>query len=251
MQSLCTLRDRCRHRPRNTRYQADATPYLGRTCTGWIAPACGWRTYSITLSARASNVSGTVTPIAVAVLRLITRLELCRLFDRQVFRLSAAHDFCNKTCCLPIDQRKTGAVSDETTLFRHFRVLVDRWQPWAAARSITIRRLNENSAAVSTFNAVVPDALALSIAGAIWSGALALKTTSSAPRARPAFSRAWSSDACVIRGSARTATAQKNKNKTPSSRTHSGLYTVVFDLGSFNRAAGVSGGGTGVLRGRA
>jgi hypothetical protein len=28
---------------RNTRYQADATPYLGRTFTGWIAPACGWR----------------------------------------------------------------------------------------------------------------------------------------------------------------------------------------------------------------
>ena len=44
MQSLCTLRDHCRQWPRNTRYQADATPYLGRTCTGWIAPACGWRT---------------------------------------------------------------------------------------------------------------------------------------------------------------------------------------------------------------
>src|SRR5262249_45240481 len=28
--------------------QADATPYLGRTFTGRIAPACGWRTYSIT-----------------------------------------------------------------------------------------------------------------------------------------------------------------------------------------------------------
>jgi len=39
MQSLCTLRNRCRQRPRNTRYQADATPYLGRTFTGWIAPA--------------------------------------------------------------------------------------------------------------------------------------------------------------------------------------------------------------------
>jgi hypothetical protein len=38
----------CRQWPRNARYQADATPYLGRTCTGWIAPACGWRTYSIT-----------------------------------------------------------------------------------------------------------------------------------------------------------------------------------------------------------
>jgi hypothetical protein len=31
---------------------------LGRTCTGWIAPACGWRTHSITSSARASNVGG-------------------------------------------------------------------------------------------------------------------------------------------------------------------------------------------------
>src|SRR6202045_5092198 len=26
------------------------TPYLGRTCTGWIAPAFGWRTHSITSS---------------------------------------------------------------------------------------------------------------------------------------------------------------------------------------------------------
>ena len=52
MQSLCTLRNHCHQRPRNTRYQADATPYLGRTCTGWITPACGWRTYSITSWAR-------------------------------------------------------------------------------------------------------------------------------------------------------------------------------------------------------
>src|SRR5208282_5563440 len=38
-QSLCTLR-RGRHLPRrNTRYQAGATPYLGRTSTGWNAPA--------------------------------------------------------------------------------------------------------------------------------------------------------------------------------------------------------------------
>ena len=40
MQSLCTLRNHCRQRPRNTRYQAGAAPYLGRTSTGWIAPAC-------------------------------------------------------------------------------------------------------------------------------------------------------------------------------------------------------------------
>src|SRR6266487_3943241 len=31
MQLLCTLRNHCRQWPRNTRYQADATPYLGRT----------------------------------------------------------------------------------------------------------------------------------------------------------------------------------------------------------------------------
>src|SRR6266567_1694498 len=55
MQSLCTLRDHCRQWPRNTRYQAGATPYLGRTSTGWIAPACGWRTHSITSSARNSS----------------------------------------------------------------------------------------------------------------------------------------------------------------------------------------------------
>ena len=37
--SLCTLRNRRRRRPRNTRYQAGATPYLGRTSTGWITSA--------------------------------------------------------------------------------------------------------------------------------------------------------------------------------------------------------------------
>jgi hypothetical protein len=69
---LCTLRDRCRQRPRNTRYQADATPYSGRTYTGWIAPACGWRTYSITSSASISILSGMLRLSVLTVLRLIT-----------------------------------------------------------------------------------------------------------------------------------------------------------------------------------
>src|SRR5207302_9733159 len=51
MQSLCTLRAHCRQWARNTRYQAGAAPYLGRTSTGWIAPACGWRTHSTTSKA--------------------------------------------------------------------------------------------------------------------------------------------------------------------------------------------------------
>src|SRR5262249_53596951 len=37
--------------------KADATPYLGRSSTGWIAPACGWRTHSITSSARSGCLS--------------------------------------------------------------------------------------------------------------------------------------------------------------------------------------------------
>src|ERR1700726_4856059 len=56
---------------RNTRYQADATPYLSRTCTGWIAPAFAWRTHSMISSARAIRLGDTVRPSAFAVLRFI------------------------------------------------------------------------------------------------------------------------------------------------------------------------------------
>jgi|SRR6516164_3743979 len=62
--------------PRNTRYQADATPYLDRTFTGWFAPACGWRTYSITWSASNCMGIGISMPSVLAVLRLITSLNL-------------------------------------------------------------------------------------------------------------------------------------------------------------------------------
>jgi hypothetical protein len=40
MHSLCTLRNRCRQRSRNTRYHAGAAPFVGRTSIGSIAPAC-------------------------------------------------------------------------------------------------------------------------------------------------------------------------------------------------------------------
>src|SRR5262245_35965086 len=57
MQSLCTLRNHCRQWPRNTRYQADATPYLGRTCTGWIAPALPGALILFTTRARRSYLA--------------------------------------------------------------------------------------------------------------------------------------------------------------------------------------------------
>ena len=79
MQLLCTLRNHCRQWPRNTRYQADATPYLDRTFTGWIAPACGWRTYSITSSARKRREAGRVMPscFAVRLLRISSNSVGC------------------------------------------------------------------------------------------------------------------------------------------------------------------------------
>jgi hypothetical protein len=62
---------------------------LGRTCTGWIAPACGWRTYSITSSARASSEGGTVRPSIRAVWTLMTSSNLLqRLSERRKARLT-------------------------------------------------------------------------------------------------------------------------------------------------------------------
>src|SRR6516165_1235136 len=52
MQSLCTLRDHCRQGSRNTRYQAGAAPYLDRSSTGWIAPACLAHSFNHLVSAQ-------------------------------------------------------------------------------------------------------------------------------------------------------------------------------------------------------
>src|SRR5207302_1258918 len=68
---------------RNTRYQAGATPYLGRTSTGWIAPACGWRTHSITSSAVASSLSEAERLGGLEV----GQLEFDRLLDGKIGRL--------------------------------------------------------------------------------------------------------------------------------------------------------------------
>src|SRR5271166_942274 len=106
MQSLCTLRNPCRQWPRNTRYQADATPYLGRTCTGWIAPAFGWRTYSITSSARADRF-GTVKPSAYGSTlgREIASLQIRRLLASPTTSTSATLHHCAPT---PVRCRRVG-----------------------------------------------------------------------------------------------------------------------------------------------
>ena len=113
MQSLCTLRNHCRQRPRNTRYQADATPYLGRTSTGWIAPACGWRTYSITSSARASSVGGTVEAERLGGLEVDDQLELGRRLHRQVGRLLALEDAVDVAGRAPVLVDKIRPIGDQ------------------------------------------------------------------------------------------------------------------------------------------
>src|SRR5262249_41325336 len=115
MQSLCTLRDHCRQWPRNTRYQADATPYLGRTSTGWIAPAYGWRTHSIPSSARASKVGGTVGPSILAVWALMTISNLVGCWTGRSAGLAPLKNLVDVVSSTPRQVSEIRPVGDEAT----------------------------------------------------------------------------------------------------------------------------------------
>lgn len=52
--------------------------------------------------------------------------EVSRLLDWEVFRLGAAEDLDKQTRQLPVDQVKTRAVSDQTSLLRHFGPFINR-----------------------------------------------------------------------------------------------------------------------------
>ena len=127
------------------------------------------------MSARTSSVSGIVRPEPLSGCEVDDKIEVGRLLGGQVFWLDAAKDLDKQTRRLPIDQSKTWAIPDQTTLFRHFGPFVDRRQSLrCGALDGQARQLKENNGPVSTFNAAAPDALALFMAGAIWSGAPAL-----------------------------------------------------------------------------
>jgi hypothetical protein len=78
MQSLCTLRNHRRQWPRNTRYQADATPYLGRTSTGWIAPALPG---ALTQSPRRQQPYPAAMGLQIEVLNTDTSAEISAAFE--------------------------------------------------------------------------------------------------------------------------------------------------------------------------
>src|ERR1700756_1033074 len=91
MQSLCTLRSHCRQWPRNTRYQAGATPYLGRTSTGWIAPACLAHSFHQLVGAR-QNRWGYGETERLRGLEVQDHLELGRQLHGEIARFLAAQN---------------------------------------------------------------------------------------------------------------------------------------------------------------
>src|SRR5215831_4232017 len=101
MQSLCTLRDHCRQGSRNTRYQAGAAPYLDRSSTGWIAPACLAHSFDHLVGA-GEHRRWHLEPERFRRLEIDNQLELRRLLNRQVSGLLALKDTIDVTGCAPI-----------------------------------------------------------------------------------------------------------------------------------------------------
>jgi hypothetical protein len=78
---------------RNTRYQADATPYLGRTSTGWIAPACLAHSLDHLVGKRKKH-GRDFDPKLACGLKIKNEAEFCRTLYRHVGRVFASQYAC-------------------------------------------------------------------------------------------------------------------------------------------------------------
>ncbi len=87
--SLCTLRNRRRRRPRNTRYQAGATPYLGRSFTCWITSASPDALTVYEIAARPASVMLASQRLSVLPVLIATPAARCA---RQPFAREYGHD---------------------------------------------------------------------------------------------------------------------------------------------------------------
>src|SRR5215475_6506033 len=111
-QLLCTLRDHCHQRSRNARYQAGAAPYLGRSSTGWIAPACLAHSLNQLIGAQQQRF-GNFQSKRLGGGEVDDEMELSRLLDRDVARLRPAQNFVDEFGGAPELIREVWAVGHE------------------------------------------------------------------------------------------------------------------------------------------
>src|SRR5215831_4713703 len=94
---------------------------LGPEASCVKATATG-KSYSITSSARPSNVGGMVRPSILAACALMTKLELARLHDREVGRFRAFEDAADVDPYLMPRIRDVGPVAHQSADFSEFAV---------------------------------------------------------------------------------------------------------------------------------
>ena len=103
-------------------------PVRAYLAAAWITMPPSAR-YSITSSARASSVGGTVRPSALAVLRLIDQLVLRRRLHRKVGRLLALEDAIDVAGRAPVRVDEIGPVGDQAAAGR-------RRSDWSRPRAV-------------------------------------------------------------------------------------------------------------------
>jgi hypothetical protein len=100
--------------PRNTRYQADATPYLGRTCTGWIAPALPGAFHLFDdLVGEREQLIGNLQAEGIGSLHVDDKFEFGRLHYWQVAGSFAFEDPTRVYSRLPIRLHNVRAITHE------------------------------------------------------------------------------------------------------------------------------------------
>src|SRR6516164_256260 len=134
MQLLCTLRNHCRQWPRNTRYQADATPYLGRTFTGWIAPACGWRTSFDHLVGDGEHAWAHFDAERLRRLKIDDELEPRRLQHWEIGRFRAFKDAAGVHADLTTHLELVGSVAHQPAGGDISPLRITRWYPLAGGQ---------------------------------------------------------------------------------------------------------------------
>src|SRR5262249_25225869 len=138
MQSLCTLRDHCRQWPRNTRYQADATPYLGRTSTGWIAPACLAHSLDHLVGA-AGQRQWDSDAKRLGGLEVDDQLDFHHLLNRQVSRFGTFENPPSIGANQPIGFSKVGSIAHQPARSSEPAIRINRRNGMTRSASTTSR----------------------------------------------------------------------------------------------------------------